>query len=106
MTDIPEDIHDIADDIWILMAANTCGRTELTEIIARAILAERVHAESKLAEARADALEEAAKDVVERFIPLCFDGTIGRRSIKGEKQALLRDVARAIRALKSGGAND
>ena len=47
---------------------------------------------------RNSALEEAAQ-VVDRFVNLCDDIIIRGRSVKAEKQALLRDVARAIRAI-------
>ncbi|MBD9455935.1 hypothetical protein IB244_31180 [Rhizobium sp. RHZ02] len=38
---VPDDIHNVADDIWIKVAADVYDRTELTEIIGRAILSER-----------------------------------------------------------------
>lgn len=50
-------------------------------------------------EARKAALEEV-EEVIGRFVALAYNGVIGGRSIREEKQAVLRDLLQAIRNLK------
>lgn len=60
---------------------------------------------ASLAEARADALEEAAQAVELKLTSVLTTDTVAGRGLHRLDGAIIRELAAAIRALKSGGAN-